>query len=222
MFDNSDLKQVIFDLDGTLTDPGLGIIRCTLHAMQSLGRPDPTMDQLRACVGPPLRDNFISLLGTDDPVLIENAVEVYRERTASHGIYENEVYPGVEVMLTTLRDAGFGLLIATSRPEVFAGAILRNFKLDHFFSARYCAQLDGSLSEKADLIGLLLQTEGLVANNCVMIGDRKHDVIGAKKNGMRAIGVTYGYGSVKELTEAGADHLCGNTDEITAFLMNSG
>lgn len=208
------IRNIIFDLDGTLTDPGIGISRCALHTARELGFPDPSPEQLRACIGPPLRESFIGLLGTDDPVLIERAVEIYRVRTASHGIYENEVYAGIPEALTGLRDNGFNLLIATSRPGIFAHKILEHFHLDHFFSAAYCAQLDGSLSTKGELIALLLQEEGLNAEACVMIGDRMHDVIGAKQNGVLSVGVTYGYGSEDELRTAGADHLCASPDAI--------
>ena len=210
----SSIRNLIFDLDGTLTDPGRGITRCALHTTQALGLPDPSPEQLRGCIGPPLRESFIGLLGTDDPVMIERAVEIYRVRTASHGIYENEVYPGVPEMLAALRDNGFNLLIATSRPGIFAHKILEHFHLDHFFTAAYCAQLDGSLSAKGELIALLLKEQGLEASTCVMVGDRMHDVIGAKQNGVRSIGVTYGYGSESELREAKADHLCASPQAV--------
>lgn len=211
--------NIIFDLDGTLTDPGLGITRCALHTTQALGFPDPSPEQLRACIGPPLRESFMLLLGTDDPVVIEKAVEIYRVRTASHGIYENEVYPGIVELLSAFRSHGRKLLIATSRPGIFARKILANFKLDHFFSGAYCAQLDGSLSAKGELIGLLLQEQKLAAEDCIMIGDRMHDIIGAKQNGMRSIGVTYGYGSEQELREAGADYLSASPKAIQDLLL---
>lgn len=212
------IKNIIFDLDGTLTDPGVGISRCALHTARELGFPDPTPEQLRACIGPPLRESFIGLLGTEDPVLIERAVEIYRVRTASHGIYENEAYPGIPEMLTRLRNNGFNLLIATSRPGIFAHKILEHFKLDHFFNAAYCAQLDGSLSTKGELIELLLQEQGLDAKGCVMVGDRMHDVIGAQQNGVLSIGVTYGYGSEDELRTAGANHICASPAEIFGLI----
>lgn len=202
--------NLLFDLDGTLTDPFLGITRCIVHALTTLGRQAPPPGDLRWCIGPPLKDSFLLLLDTENGLLAEEAIRHYRDRFATVGMFENEVYPGIAEALADLRHRGHRLFVATSKPTVFATQILDHFDLSSHFQAVYGSELDGTRCDKADLIAHLLRHESLLADETLMIGDRRHDVIGAKANRLRAFGVLWGYGSQTELTTAGAD-LCVST-----------
>jgi phosphoglycolate phosphatase len=206
-------RVVLFDLDGTLTDPRAGIVRSLRHALERLERPCPPDDALAACIGPPLRSSFATLLATSDRCLIEQAMALYRERFAAVGLYENEVYDGVPAMLGAAASQG-PLVVATSKPVVFAERILRHFGLDHFFQRVYGPDLDGRFDAKAEL----LATERLAGADCVMVGDRRADVIAARANGVRAIGALWGYGSRDELLEA--DALCATPCELAACLTH--
>ncbi len=195
---------VLFDLDGTLTDPQPGIVGCVRHALEGMGASyDGDLDW---CIGPPLGPSFGLILGTDDPATVAEALRLYRERFAAVGLYENRVYDGVPECLARLREAGLPLYVATSKPLVFARTILDHFGLAPYFDGVYGSELDGRLSLKGDLIAHLLERERPSAP--IMAGDREHDVIGARQNGVPCIGATYGYGSPEELDEAGAVILC--------------
>jgi len=215
--------SVLFDLDGTLTDPFEGITRCHQHALEQLGvHPVPTQRELARFIGPPLRRTFATLLGDAATAAdIERAVAVFRERFSTLGMYENEVYPGVEPMLTELRARGCTLYVATSKVGVYAKRILEHFGLDAFFAGVYGSELDGRLDDKADLLRHLCIERPLRDSDAVMIGDREHDVLAAKRNGLRSIGVTWGYGSVEELTAAGADALCSRPADLVPALLGS-
>ncbi|HRA68552.1 MAG TPA: HAD hydrolase-like protein, partial [Caldilinea sp.] len=185
--------------DGTLTDPKEGITRCMQYALGKLERPTPTADALVAYIGPPLQHTFAQLLATDDNVLVDQAVAYYRERFASEGMYENAVYPGVAAMLAELKRAGLRLFLATSKPHVFAEQIVAHFGLACYFDGVYGAELDGRLSDKAELIAEILRAEQLDAATTLMVGDRLHDIVGGKHNGVSTAAVTFGYGSRAEL-----------------------
>jgi phosphoglycolate phosphatase len=163
---------------------------------------------LEWCIGPPLRESFATLLNTSDPNLVERAVELYRARYATVGLYENTVYEGIPAALADFVEAGFRLFVATSKPTVYAERILTHFSLSSFFERVYGCELDGRLGDKPELLSFLLRTEELSPRGCLMIGDRKHDVLAAKANGLAACGVLWGYGSRSELVDAGADLLC--------------
>jgi phosphoglycolate phosphatase len=193
------VRAVLFDLDGTLTDPKEGITRCMQYALEKLERPAPTADALVAYIGPPLQHTFAQLLGSDERTQIDQAVAYYRERFASHGMYENALYPGVAAMLAELKRAGLRLFLATSKPRVFAEKILDHFGLAAYFDGVYGAELDGRLSDKAELIAEILRAEQLNAATTLMVGDRLHDIVGAKRNGVSTAAVTFGYGSRAEL-----------------------
>jgi len=210
------IRYLLFDLDGTLTDPGPGLTRCFAHALSSLGKPVPAEKVLHSYIGPPLQLALAEMLGSgDDPVLLAQAVTCFRERFSTLGMYENDVYPGIPEALTTLQAAGFTLLIATSKPTVYATEILRHFELVAFFKAIYGSELSGERIAKGDVIAYLLEQEGIPSGEAVMIGDRKHDILGAQQNGIHAtVGVTYGYGGEEELTTAGADFLCSDPTEL--------
>jgi phosphoglycolate phosphatase len=210
-------RVVLFDLDGTLTDPRVGIVRSLRHTLERLARPCPPDDALAACIGPPLRSSFATLLATSDRGLIEQAMELYRERFATAGLYENEVYDGVPTMLHDAASSG-PLFVATSKPVVFAERILRHFALDHHFRRVYGPDLEGRRDDKTELLAHLLATERLAGVDCVMVGDRRADVIAARANGMRAIGALWGYGSRDELRGAGADVLCATPAELAGCL----
>jgi phosphoglycolate phosphatase len=206
-------RVVLFDLDGTLIDPRVGIVRSLRHALERLARPCPPDEALTACIGPPLRSSFATLLATSDRCLIEQAMTLYRERFATAGLYENEVYDGVPPMLDALASQG-PLFVATSKPVVFAERILRHFALDHFFQRVYGPDLDGRFDDKAQLLTHLLAAERLAGADCVMVGDRHADMTAARANGVRAIGALWGYGSADELHGAGADALCAAPSEL--------
>ena len=207
---------VVLDLDGTLTDPRPGIVRCIRHALERLARPCPSEDALAACIGPPLRATFGALLATADPRLIERAMGIYRERFAEVGLYENGVYEGIPAVLAELRAQGRRLFVATAKPRVFAERIVRHFALDRYFAGVYGPDLDGHLDEKSDLLAHLLASEKLEAAGVVMVGDRYTDVAAARTHGLRSIGALWGYGTRAELTEAGADALCATPAELPA------
>jgi phosphoglycolate phosphatase len=212
------LTNIIFDLDGTLTDPADGITRCYQHALDALGARGHTRQELLKFIGPPMRQNFAAILGANDAELIERAVELYRERFARVGLFENEVYRGVREMLAGLRGANFRLFVATSKVTEYSVRVLEHFRLAEFFSAVQGATPDGSLDDKALLVARLLAEQRLDPAESVMIGDREHDIHAAKRNGVRTVGLTYGYGSREELTAAGADFICDSPAEITALL----
>lgn len=193
------IRAVLFDLDGTLTDPKPGITQCIAHALRGLGRTPPKLDELTWCIGPPLRANFARLLETRDDALLDRAIALYRERFGTVGLFENAVYPGVPEAVAAVRDAGFATYVATSKPHVYATQILRHFGLMPLFRALYGAELDGTRVDKGEVIGHALACEGLDPARVVMIGDREHDMIGARRCGVRAIAVTYGYGTEAEL-----------------------
>ncbi|HVK02840.1 MAG TPA: HAD family hydrolase [Armatimonadaceae bacterium] len=210
---------VLFDLDGTLTDPAEGITRCLAYALERLGNAVPPSEELRACIGPPLQASFPRLLGSDDPELTRQAVTLYRERFAAVGMYENAVYPGIPEVLTAVRAGGGRLFVATSKPAVYAEKILRHFDLPAFFDGVYGSELTGERSDKAELIAYLLEQEALTAAGCVMVGDRRHDVDGARRNGLFPVGVLWGYGSREELETAGAKLLCAHPGELPGVLL---
>lgn len=192
--------HLYFDLDGTLTDPYEGITRCILYALDKLGFPRPSDDYLYSCIGPPLYDTFPELVGPD---LTLEAIDLYRERFVEVGWQENVPYDGILDTLETLASAGHCLFVATSKPHVHAKKIIDHFGMGRFIETVYGCELDGTRANKVELLEFAIrENPGEVHRS--MIGDRKHDLIGAIANNMRPVGVAYGYGSVEELTLAGA------------------
>jgi phosphoglycolate phosphatase len=214
-------KNVLFDLDGTLTDPREGITLCIQHALAKLGQHVPAQSELEAYIGPPLRGTFASLLKTTDAELVETAVSFYRERFALVGLFENELYDGVPQMLESLRARSCRLFVATSKVGLFAERILAHFNLASFFDGVYGSLLDGRFDNKTELLHHLLESERLRAAETVMVGDREHDVIAARRNSIFSLGVTYGYGTRAELSAARADALCESPCEVVDFLLPS-
>jgi phosphoglycolate phosphatase len=206
---------LLFDLDGTLTDSRPGIISGMQHAMAALGLEVPPEHALLRFIGPPTQDAFRELLSSSDPELNSRAIAIYRERYAKQGLFENSVYPGVHEGLSALSEAGATLYVVTSKPEVFAHRIIDHFELRPFFKRVFGSELSGERSNKGDLIAHVLTHEGLT-NQAWMIGDRLHDVRGAKLNALRSAGVLWGYGSRTELAEAGADAIFASMPELVA------
>jgi len=213
-------RAICFDLDGTLTDPKLGITNCIRHALERLDREAPPADDLTWCIGPPLLESFATLLGDRDEA--EQALALYRERFSTVGLYENAVYPGIPDVLAACRQAGYRLVVATSKPTVYARRILDHFGLSRCFEAVCGSELDGTRSDKTELLRWVLAEHDIDAASATMIGDRRHDIIGARNNGMHAIGVTYGYGSRDELTAAEADLIVDCPGELAAALRDHG
>jgi len=211
------LDAIYFDLDGTLTDPKPGITRSIQHALQKLDHPAiPSEDELTWCIGPPLRASFVRILGTEDHA--DRAVSLYRERFSDIGLYENAVYDGIAEVLTALSQSGQKLFVATSKPHVFAERIVEHFGLRHHFEYVFGSELDGTRVDKSDLLEYALKTTAVDPAKTLMIGDRSHDMVGAGKNGMKGIGVLYGYGSRDELIGAGALHICATPQAILDYL----
>lgn len=197
---------IYFDLDGTLTDPKPGITGSIQYALKKMDLPVPSQDELTWCIGPPLRASFVTMLGGE--IHADLAVSYYRERFAEVGLYENSVYPDIKDVLTTLGHARARMFVATSKPHVFAERIIDHFGLTGYFERVFGSELDGTRVNKSELLAYALEEANVNPSQALMIGDRSHDMIGAKNNGMSAIGVLYGYGSKEELIEAGAAHVC--------------
>lgn len=215
------MDAIYFDLDGTLTDPKPGITRSIQYALQQLGHQAiPTADELTWCIGPPLRASFVKLLGAED--FADRAVALYRERFSSVGLYENRVYDGISDVLTTLSQSGHRLFVATSKPHVFAERIIDHFGLRPHFAHVFGSELDGTRVDKSHLLEYALKTASVDPSRTLMIGDRSHDMVGAKNNGMQAIGVLYGYGSKDELIAAGAQHVCPTPQAILDCIFEAG
>jgi phosphoglycolate phosphatase len=206
------MTTIYFDLDGTLTDPKAGITRSIQYALGKLDRGVPTEDELTWCIGPPLRASLRKLLGSDD--LADRALALYRERFADIGLFENEIYPGIEDTLAVLASSDHRLFVATSKPRIYATRIVDHFKLTAYFERVFGSELDGTRSDKTELLAYALKTMAVDPSRAMMIGDRSHDMIGARGNGMTAVGVLYGYGSAPELLGAGAHHLCATPSKL--------
>ncbi|BBD57872.1 HAD-superfamily hydrolase, subfamily IA, variant 1 [Nostoc sp. HK-01] len=214
-------NAILFDLDGTLTDPKPGITRCIQYALSELGHTPPEADELNWCIGPPIKDSFSQLLKTSDEMMLAQAISLYRSRFSTIGLFENTLYPQVLDTLQAIRCAGYQTFVATSKPYIYTTRIIEHFGLSALFDGVYGSELDGVRSVKADLIHYILLTEKLLPENAVMVGDRKHDIIGAKHHHITTIGVTYGYGTEQELQTHGADFIAHSPDEIAKFLIHS-
>jgi phosphoglycolate phosphatase len=211
----------LFDLDGTLTDPRPGIVGCIRFALDRLRVSCPNDDVLAGYIGPPLRGTFATLLDTSDADRIEEALRLYRQRFAEKGLYENKIYAGVPAMLDSVGHVARAAYVATSKPAVYAERIVSHFQLGHHFRKVYGAELDGRRDDKAELLAYLLATEGVAPSASVMVGDRSADIIAARANEVRSIGVLWGYGSEEELTDAGADMLCRTPSELAQHLSEA-
>ena len=207
---------VLFDLDGTLTDPYDGITRCIVHALQSLDWPVPAETELRGFIGPPLHDSFASR--GMSPHQVDLAVNAYRERFTDVGMFENRVYDGIPAALEHLDALGVRMAVATSKPTVYAERILEHFDLARFFVLVSGATLDGSRRHKADILRFALAGVGGPLDSAVMIGDRAQDVLGAAAVGLSAIGVAWGYAEPGELEAAGAWRIVEQPQEVVELV----
>ena len=210
---------LFFDLDGTLSDPSEGITRSVQHALQCLGRPYPSKSELVKYIGPPLRWTFPRLLGTEDSNLVETTIGYYRERYETVGLFENEVYGGIPELLQQLYRDGYRLYVVTSKPKVYADRIIRHFGLDRFFGEVYGPELDGRFDEKRELVEFILRELSLDPRRTIMIGDRARDVESGRANGTRTVGVTYGFGSLEEITTAFPDEICHSPSDIHPVVL---
>ena len=211
-------STLFLDLDGTLTDPSEGVTTCFRYALECLNRPAPLTSELLQYIGPPLRHSFSCLLG-DDPELVEAALEHYRRRYHTVGIFELNVYPGIEPLLQSLRSDGFALYVVTSKPAVYAQRIVEHFGWTEYFEEVFGPELDGRFDYKTDLIAHIFEQRLLIPQRCVMIGDRASDVVAGRVNGTCAISVTYGFGSVEELSAADPDAICDSPQTIRPAVL---
>ena len=212
----SRIDAIFFDLDGTLTDPEIGIKRCIRHALGALGATPLDADDLTWCIGPPLLESFKSMLGDD--ALAAVALKHYRARFSEVGLYENRLYDGVSKALRQLSSRGISLFVATSKPQVYAVRIVEHFGLSACFEGVFGPTLQGDRARKTDLLRWALHKTAVKAGAAVMVGDRSHDMVGATDNGMRVVGVLYGYGSRQELEATGARMLISSPAEFGRIL----
>jgi len=211
------IKNILFDLDGTLTDPKDGITRSVAYALDYFGIHVEDTDTLINFIGPPLWESFKVFYGFDDEKANE-AVKKYRERFCDTGLYENDVYDGIADMLSELKKEGFRLAVATSKPWIYAKKIVEHFELDSYFEMIAGSEMDGTRVKKDEVIAYALENLGMKADETVMVGDRKHDIWGARLNNVRSVGVLFGYGSSEEFEAAGADYVVENVNELYEYL----
>ena len=210
-------NTVLFDLDGTLTDPGMGITNSVAYALKKYGIEVQDKKELYKFIGPPLYESFMKYYGFSKEEA-ETAVDYFREYFRDTGIFENKVYDGIPNLLNELEASGIKIILATSKPEEFAKRILAHFNLDKYFDFVAGATMDSSRVKKGDVIAYALKESGCSAENAVMIGDKMHDILGAKENGLASIGVLFGYGSKEELENAEADYIAETVDDIIKFI----
>lgn len=214
-------KYILFDLDGTLTDPGIGITNSVMYALKKFNIEVEDRASLYKFIGPPLLDSFEKYYGFSKEDS-EQALKYYREYFKPHGLYENEVYEGIEELLVALKQQGKSLIVATSKPEEFAIEILEHFKLDKYFDFIAGATMDEKRVKKADVIAYALEECGVSdLASAIMVGDREHDILGAKQIGLASIGVLYGYGDQEELETVGATYIAESADEILKIILES-
>ncbi|MDE6639185.1 MAG: HAD hydrolase-like protein [Acetatifactor sp.] len=215
-------NYLLFDLDGTLTDPKVGICTCVQYALASFGIDEPDIDKLTPFIGPPLKDSFMQFYNMNDQQA-ESAVAKYRERFQDTGLFENELYDGIPKMLEALNSKGMYLAVASSKPTVFVERILEHFHIKKYFKVIVGSELDGTRVNKDEVVAEALRQ--LFGDNPVekekvyMIGDRRFDVEGARAIGVESVGVTYGYGDMEELREAKADYIVRSVEELQSFLL---
>lgn len=212
-------QYILFDLDGTLTNSQLGITTCVAYALESFGIHTENPEELRKFIGPPLKESFVKYYNMTDGEG-DRAVEKYRERFATVGLYENEVYEGIPELLQKLKAQGKTLLVATSKPTVYSDKILEHFGLKEYFSYIAGSELDGTRVNKAEVIQYALEQMKITeSGKIVMIGDKEHDMIGAGICGVDSIGVLYGFGEREELENHGAIYIAETVSDLEKILL---
>ncbi len=212
------IQTLLFDLDGTLTDPAESITKSIQFALKKLNRPVPEKHELLWCIGPPLKQSFLTLLNTGIQEEAEEAVTLYRSSYREICTTENQLYLHITDLLVKLNTNRATLFIATSKPHFFAEKIIEHFNIKDYFQNIYGSKLNGELAEKPDLIRHILKTENIDPSTTLMVGDRRYDIEGALANQMKSVGVTWGYGSEQELKDAGADYLVHSPMEILELI----
>ena len=208
-------KTILFDLDGTLTDSGEGIINCAQMTLERFGLPVPSREEMRVFVGPPLRDTFARFGIPEER--IQEAIAIFRSRYVPIGKYENHPYPGIRELLDALKTQGHKLFVATSKPEVTAIEVLEHFDLSKYFDLICGASMDQSRTTKSEVIAFLLEQNGRI-DNAVMVGDTEFDVLGAADHGIPTIGVAWGYGEVADMQKAGAASIVDTPEQLLELL----
>lgn len=210
-------NYVLLDLDGTITDPKEGITKGIKYALDYYGIEVNDLDSLCKFIGPPLNYSFQEYYNFSEDKSRE-AVEKYREYYGSKGVYENILYDGMEEFLKELTGRGIQVMLATSKPQVYAEKILKYFHIDKYFSFIAGSNLDLSRNKKEEVIRYVIEENNLPLDEIVMVGDREYDIIGAKKNNIRSIGVLYGYGDIEELKNAGADYIASDLLDLQKII----
>lgn len=213
-------QTILFDLDGTLTDSGQGILNSVAYALEKMGIEEPDTANLNRFIGPPLYESF-SRFYQLSPEDTQSAVDAFRVYFKEKGMFENQLYPGIIPLLEELRTAGKTLVIATSKPEIFAKQILEHFGISHYFDVIAGASLDSSRISKADVIGYAINQLEAFPKHAVMIGDREHDIEGARMHQLPAIGVLYGYGNKQEFEKAGAAMIVETVQDLKRVLLTT-
>lgn len=230
-------KTILFDLDGTLTASGIGITKCVQHALAKMGHTENDLKKLEIFIGPPLITQFMEYLNISKEEA-EQAVAYYRERYTTVGIFENELYPNVEKMLKTLKDNNYTLAVSSSKPEKFVKQILEHFKIEQYFDEVVGATMSEKRTDKAEVIEETLKRLGRIncsnndanntatektinTENIIMVGDKKHDILGARQFGIPCVAVSYGYGTMDELTNENPHKIVDTVDELLDYLLNN-
>jgi phosphoglycolate phosphatase len=212
-------KHILFDLDGTIIDSKIGITQSVAFALEKMGCEKQDLDLLTKYIGPPFSESLVNY-NHFNPEQVKEAIGYYRERFKEKGVFENTLYPGIKEVFELLIEKGLHIYVATSKPTVFAEQILRNYRLDQYFTCIVGSNLDGTRVHKADVIEeVLLQGNILDRGTALMIGDREHDILGAKKTGLTSLGVEYGFGSFEELEDAGADYVVETVEQLKELLV---
>ncbi|MGN1400979.1 MAG: HAD family hydrolase [Bacillus sp. (in: firmicutes)] len=212
-------KIILFDLDGTLSDPKIGITKSVQYGLAKMGIHEPDLDKLQCFIGPPLHVSFAEYYGLEEEE-IEQAIHWYRERFKDVGMFENELFPEIPGLLQELKDQGKTLVVATSKPTVFAEPILEYFKISHFFDKVVGSHLDGSRTAKTEVIQYAMDSyPSSKREDFIMIGDRKHDMIGANNTGIDSVGVVYGYGTREELEHESPTYIVNTVEELRSILL---
>ena len=211
-------KAIFFDLDGTLTESGEGITKSVQYALEKIGKPEEDLEKLKVFVGPPLMEQFMKYAGVDEATG-RKAVEFYRERYEVKGIYENHPYKGVKEMLQELKRKGYILAVTSSKPEYYVTQILDYFKLSSYFDVVVGSEMNGARTSKSEVIEEALKRINMSdkRNEVLMVGDKEHDVLGARAAGLDCVAVAYGYGTQEELTEANPLKIVDSVDELLHF-----